>query len=165
MIQVTCLIEMNLMSRSAFGACIRCDGDSMSHHGAIHRSIIATCAGSAGEISPWHLLSNLDSLLSPGLFSHPDTWPSNQPLASGLVTSVANLGLGKSWLKAEHFRGRGDPGVMNFLQCGQSDQESRPEPEPEREMLRGGGKLRYQQELSCCGETHGAIQSPWMQSA
>ena len=82
---------------------------------------------------------------------------SKRPRNLGGKPQPRRQSLAKSWLKAEDFGGWGDSGAMNFLQCGQSDQESRPEPESgarqsrSREMWRGG--RRGKAEIICYGET------------
>ena len=64
-------------------------------------------------------------------------WPRNL----GGKPQPRRQSLAKSWLKAENFRGRGDSGAMNFLQCGQSDQETRPQPESGASRSRSGGNV------------------------
>ena len=71
------------------------DNSRVSNHGAIVKSI-DTAAG-VGELLiniPQPLAFYSQTLLSPEVLLNPDTLPRNQPLASGLVTSVANPGLG-----------------------------------------------------------------------
>ena len=129
--------------------CLLCDCESMSHYGEIHRSI-APCAGAGGLlISPppsdtcFLILDSAVSCrvpISGHLAEQPTSskWPRNL----GGKHQPRRQSLAKSWLKPQNFRGWGDSGAMNFLQCGQCDQETRPESESGASRSRSGGNVK-----------------------